>query len=192
MRSPLPKTEPVRTRGISRRSRQDRGHRPLDYFVFQGGDRKRALPTVRLGDLHPPGWHCPIRSPMKPREQALQITLEYCLVVRPCQPIHTGRGVVLEFEERLLKQVETEAVEERSELLPPRMRSSAFPGPVPGACFAVPPSPWPLPFAPPTPQPVARPCSPASQLLWQSLTSRARTSSATAPHLPDACMHSMI
>src|SRR4051794_32480293 len=57
---------------------------------------------------------------------------------------------------------------------------------MPGACFAVPPSPWPLPFAPPTPQPVARPCSPASQLLWQSLTSRVRTSSATAPHLPDA------
>ena len=54
---------------------------------------------------------------MKPREQALQITLEVCLVVRPCQPIHTGRGVVLEFEERLLKQIETEVVEERSELL---------------------------------------------------------------------------
>src|SRR3954462_6486455 len=57
---------------------------------------------------------------------------------------------------------------------------------MPGACFAVPPSPWSLPFAPPIPQPVARPCSPASQLLWQSLTSRVRASSATAPHLPDA------
>src|SRR5262249_36601340 len=56
----------------------------------------------------------------------------------------------------------------------------------PGACFAVPPSRWSLPFAPPTPQPVARPCSPASQLLWQSLTSRVRTSPATAPRLPDA------
>src|SRR5215471_20181683 len=29
-------------------------------------------------------------------------------------------------------------------------------------------------------------CSPASQLLWQSLTSRDRASSATAPRLPDA------
>ena len=67
--------------------------------------------------VHPPEWHCPIRSPMKPREQVLKITLEVCLVVRPCQPIHTRRGVVLEFEERLLKQIETEMAEKRSELL---------------------------------------------------------------------------
>src|SRR5262249_51254492 len=119
---------------------QDRNRCPLDQLVFQGGDRKRALPTVPLGDVHPPGWHGPIRSPMKPRVQVLKITLKVCLVVRPCQPIHTGRGVVLEFEKRLLE-------------------GTRFPGPVPGACFAVPPSPWSLPFAPPTPQPVARPCS---------------------------------
>src|ERR1700730_15830659 len=47
-------------------------------------------------------------------------------------------------------------------------------------------SPWSPPLAPPTPQQIAPLCSPASQLLWQSPTSRARASSATAPSLPEA------
>src|SRR3954465_3624960 len=118
VRSP-PRTEPVREpEEVFLVDRvQDRGRCTLDQLVFQGGDRKRTLPTVRLGDVHPPGWHCPIRSPVKPRVQVLKITLKVCLVVRPCPPIHTGRGVVLKFEERLLEQIETEMVEERSELL---------------------------------------------------------------------------
>src|SRR5262245_22385940 len=60
------------------------------------------------------------------------------------------------------------------------------PGSVSGACFAGSRSPWPPPFAPPTPQRSGPRCSSASQLLWQSLTSRDRASSATAPRLPDA------
>src|SRR4029450_7766083 len=59
------------------------------------------------------------------------------------------------------------------------------PGTVPGPCFADAHSPRPPPLAPPTPQPVARPCSSASQLLWRGQTSHDRTSSATAPRLPD-------
>src|SRR5216684_9269466 len=51
------------------------------------------------------------------------------------------------------------------------------------ACFAGSHSPRPPPLAPPTPQPVARLCS---QLLLRSLTSHVRSSSATAPRLPDA------
>src|SRR5262245_26019913 len=47
-------------------------------------------------------------------------------------------------------------------------------------------SPRPPHLAPPTPQPVARLCSSASQLLLRSLTSHVRSSSATAPRLPDA------
>src|SRR6516162_5279798 len=57
-------------------------------------------------------------------------------------------------------------------------------------------SPRPLPLAPPAPQRSAPSrtapqryaplCSSASQLLWQSSTSRARASSATTPRLPDA------
>src|SRR4029077_4886013 len=55
-----------------------------------------------------------------------------------------------------------------------------------GACVAGPHSPWSPPFAPPAPQRIAPLCSSASQLLWRSATSRARASSAKAPHLPDA------
>jgi hypothetical protein len=47
-----------------------------------------------------------------------------------------------------------------------------LPVPEPGACFADPHSPWSLPFAPPTPQRIAPPCSPASQI--ESPTSRVR------------------
>src|ERR1035437_1963178 len=56
------------------------------------------------------------------------------------------------------------------------------------ACVTAPCSPWSRPLAPPTPQPllILQLCSPASSLLWPSLTSRVRTSSATAPRLPDA------
>src|SRR5215469_10041941 len=61
-----------------------------------------------------------------------------------------------------------------------------FPGPVSGTCSIGSRSPWPPPFAPPPPLPVARHCSAASLLLWRSLTSHARASSASVPHLPDA------
>src|SRR5215831_5357431 len=70
-----------------------------------------------------------------------------------------------------------------------------LPGSASGTCFAGSHSPWSPPFAPPAPLQLPPPqtapqsgplCSPASQLLWRSPTSHARTSSATAPHLPDA------
>ncbi len=61
-----------------------------------------------------------------------------------------------------------------------------LPGTEPGTCYAVPHSLWPPPLAPPAPQRIAPRCSPASQLLRRGLTSHARASSATAPHLPDA------
>src|ERR1700724_1708273 len=57
------------------------------------------------------------------------------------------------------------------------------------SCIRLPPRMFdgsPRPFAPPPPLPVARPCSAASLLLWRSLTSHARASSASVPHLPDA------
>src|SRR5207244_12240265 len=47
-------------------------------------------------------------------------------------------------------------------------------------------SPWSPPFAPPTPPLVVQLCSQASSLLCRSLTSRVRSSSATALRLPDA------
>ena len=66
---------------------------------------------------------------------------------------------------------------------------SRLPGSESGACLVGPHSPRSLPFAPPTPRRIAPLCSSASQLLWHGQTSRARTSSATAPHLPDADRH---
>jgi len=66
------------------------------------------------------------------------------------------------------------------------VQGTRLPGSESGACWLVPCSPWPPPFAPPTPAPVARRRSPASQLLWRGLTSHARASPASAHHLPDA------
>src|SRR5712671_5045907 len=66
------------------------------------------------------------------------------------------------------------------------VQGTRLPGSESGACWLVPCSPWPPPFAPPTPAPVARRRSPASQLLWRGLTSRLCASSASAHHLPDA------
>ena len=63
---------------------------------------------------------------------------------------------------------------------------SRLSGAASGTCFAGSHSPWSQPLAPPTPQQIAPPCSPASQLLWSGPTSRVRASSASAPHLPDA------
>src|SRR5207247_7740413 len=54
------------------------------------------------------------------------------------------------------------------------------------ACLSISRSPWPPPLSPPTPLPVVRLCSSASQLLWRGQTSHDRASSATAPRLPDA------
>src|SRR5262249_3996919 len=63
---------------------------------------------------------------------------------------------------------------------------SRQPGPVSGACLVRPRSSWSPPLAPPAPQRTrCPPCSSASRLLWRSVTSHDRASSATAPHLPD-------
>jgi hypothetical protein len=41
----------------------------------------------------------PIYSPMDPGVQVLDLAIEVCLVVLPCQPIHTRCGISLEGEE---------------------------------------------------------------------------------------------
>src|SRR5277367_3532865 len=126
--------------------------------------------------------------------QVLKIALKVLLVVPTCQPIHSSCSILLEFRECLCEVINTDVMEERGELLllplpcslPYALqRLTRFPGAVPGPCFADSHSPRPPPLAPPTPQPVARLCSLASQLLWRGQTSHDRTSSATAPRLPD-------
>jgi hypothetical protein len=49
--------------------------------------------------------------------QILDIAFEVCLIVPPPQPIHPGGGILLELEERLGEQLDTDVVEERGEPL---------------------------------------------------------------------------
>jgi hypothetical protein len=86
-------------------------------YVLQGRDRERALPAVRLGYVDPPRRQCPIRSPLDPVMQVLELALEPCLVVLPRQPIYARRGILLEFVERLFEQFDTDVMEERGEPL---------------------------------------------------------------------------
>jgi len=62
--------------------------RELRNLVFQGGDRKRALPAIRLGYVLSPGRQCPIRSPLNTRVQILEVCLHVCRVVLPCHPVY--------------------------------------------------------------------------------------------------------
>src|SRR5512144_79826 len=96
---------------------QQRDHRPLDDLVLQRGDRERALSSVRLGYVNAPARQRPIRSPLDPVAQILELALEVCLVVRPRQPIHAGCSVLLKLEERLFEQLDADVMEERGEPL---------------------------------------------------------------------------
>lgn len=69
---------------------QQRGHCPLDDLVLDGGNRNRALPTICLWDVDPPARQCPICSPMDPVVQISEVSFKVCLVVPPCQPVHSG------------------------------------------------------------------------------------------------------
>jgi hypothetical protein len=86
-------------------------------IFLKGGDRDRALPTIRLGYVDPPRRQCPIRSPMDPGMQVLKITLKVLLVVPTCQSIDPRCSVLLEFKECLFEMISTNVVEERGELL---------------------------------------------------------------------------
>ena len=132
-----------------------------------------------------PGWIPPRRQSIGPKLGRSPETAT-CLVIAVGTPI-TGRP-------RTEPYVQLSCIR-----VPPRMfdgwprpsvRAPApwtrFPGTVSGTCGIGSRSPWPPPLAPPPPLPVARPCSAASLLLWRSLTSHARASSASVSHLPDA------
>src|SRR6185437_2717424 len=110
---------------------QNRRCCPLDDLVLQGRNRQRSLPPVRLRDINPPGRLRSIRSPVNTSMQVLELALEVCLVVLPCQPVHARGGILLEIVEHLFEQVGADMVEQRGEpllllsLAVRRMRSSA-------------------------------------------------------------------
>src|SRR3981081_3161802 len=97
-----------------------RASRRLDTCALGGRAGGRTLPAIRLGNVDSPRRQCPIRSPLDPIMQVLDIAFEVRLVGLPRQPIHAGGCVLLKFEERLLQEFGVDVVEERSEpLLPP-------------------------------------------------------------------------
>ena len=49
--------------------------------------------------------------------QFLKMALKVCLVVPPCQAVHSRCRVLLEFEERLFEVIGADVMEERGELL---------------------------------------------------------------------------
>src|SRR5213078_1678990 len=91
----------TRSRGsLPRRSRSaPRACRLLDDLVFECGNCERALLTISLRYVMSPRRQSPICSPMDPGVQVLDLAIEVCLVVLPCQPIHTRCGISLEGEE---------------------------------------------------------------------------------------------
>ena len=59
----------------------------------------------------------PIRSPLDPRMQILEIALELRFVGLPGQSIHARRGLLLELMKCLAEQIDADVVQERGELL---------------------------------------------------------------------------
>jgi hypothetical protein len=102
---------------------------------------------------------------VKPSVHPPEIALEVCFVGSPRQPVHAGRGILLEFIERRFEMFDAEMVEERSELLllpfaccfPYAFQrlGHAYPALCPVPCFAGAHSPWSPPLAPPAPQRIA-------------------------------------
>src|ERR1700739_238620 len=91
---------------------------PLDDLVFEGCDRQRALPSIRLRYIPTSGRLCPIRSSLDPPGQVPDHTNAARIIALPCQSIHARRGFSLKGEECRPEHRETEMVEERGELLP--------------------------------------------------------------------------
>lgn len=138
------------------------GSSPRTSLVLQHGNRQRALSPIRLRDEPPPRRLRPVRSPMDPFMQVLDPAIEVRLVVLPCQSVGSGGSVPPEGIERRPQHGDIDMVEKRGEPCLPVPCSfptgsspvagscgpaavTRLPGPVPGACVAVPHSPRPRP-----------------------------------------------
>src|SRR5262249_10538357 len=106
---------------------QHRGGRPLDDFVFEGGNRDRTLSAVGFWYVLSTARQCPVRSSLDPVVQVFDIAIEVCPVVLPRQAVYPGRRVLLYCEVRQPKQFDTDMVEQRGELfLLPLLRSLPY------------------------------------------------------------------
>ena len=87
-----PRPEPVReaeeVRFVDGVQHLDR--RTLDDLVFQRRDSERSLPPVGLGDVHPTHRLRPVRSPLQPFGEVLEVFLQCLAVVPPRLPSTPG------------------------------------------------------------------------------------------------------
>jgi len=71
-------------------------HRSLNDLVFQRRDSERTLPPVWFRYHDSTRWFRSIRSPVQSLMQILKVVLQGCLVLLPCNPVDTRRGLLPE------------------------------------------------------------------------------------------------
>lgn len=64
----------------------------LDDLVFQCGDSERPFPSVRLLDLYPSRWKCPVGSAMQPAVQINKSILQPGFILLPRHAVHSRRS----------------------------------------------------------------------------------------------------
>ena len=176
----------------------------LDDFVFQRGNAERAKLArfTHLLDVHSAHRSCPVRSSLEPLGEIVEVFLKGLSVLLPRLAVYARGSAPLHFQVRCSQPIHViDVVQERGEplflialccltyslkraeralpaLSPERVALGRIP-------FGQPP------FPPSPPQPVPRPCSATSQVLWNCPTSRFRSSSACVLRLPDAVCGSL-
>ena len=186
---PPPRSEPVaeaKKHHLVDRCQDHIHNRLLDDLVLQRRDPERSCPPVRLGYLYPPNRRRPVRSPsVQAPVQVEQALIQTLAVHVPRNAVDTGCCVLLQCEVGRTERVRRNVVEERSEtFLRVSLCSFPYPGrlwhayPTLGSARALgnPDSPWLRPFPPATPQKLALPCSPPSQVVRPHPTSSNRSS----------------
>jgi len=163
----------------------------LDDLVLQCSNAERALAPIRLGDVLAPRWQPVIAAPADAPMQINQLRFQVLLIVLPGDTVYLRGGTALEPVIRLPQEIDRHMAQQRRE--PLRLAASCClpytlqpsrgdcPAQRPASRVILPCSPWSPPFAPSTPRPVTRVCSPTSSLQWSSLTSPHRASLASAP-----------
>ena len=147
---------------------------PLDDLVLQRGYAERSKPPVWLRDVRPPRRTRPVAARVQPPVQVVEIRLQVLPVGHPRHPVHPRRGLRAYRSVGRPEPVDVDMVQQRRE---PRVLvpSCHFTHTVQRAwrasrlsvrdVLACPCSPWLGAFPPPAPRPLARCCSPASQVL---------------------------
>ena len=70
----------------------------LDDFILQRGNTERPLPPVRLADVRSANRLCPVRPPLKPLREPLEVLFQSFAVVAPGLAINARSGVSLDAE----------------------------------------------------------------------------------------------